>query len=68
MRMIAVLEAAVGVKAKIDFEPMQPGDVQSTYADIDALTRDTGYRPTTPIDVGIPRFVDWFRAYHGNDF
>jgi UDP-glucuronate 4-epimerase len=68
MRMIAVLEAAVGVNARIDFEPMQPGDVQSTYADIDALTRDTGYRPTTPIDVGIPRFVDWFRAYHGNDF
>lgn len=68
MRMIAVLEEALGVKAKIDFKPMQPGDVQSTYADIDALTRDTGYRPRTTIDEGVPRFVEWFRAYHGNDF
>lgn len=68
MRLIAVLEQALGVKANIDFQPMQPGDVQSTYADIDALTRDTGYRPSTSIDDGVPRFVEWFRAYHGNDF
>lgn len=64
MRLIRVLEKATGVEAKIDFKPMQPGDVQSTYADIDAISRDVGYKPTTPIDVGIPAFVDWYRDYH----
>jgi len=38
--------------------------VTATYADIDALTRDTGYRPTTPIETGVPRLIDWYRAYH----
>ena len=42
---------------------MQPGDVVRTYADIDAINADLGYAPTTPIDVGIPRFVDWYRGY-----
>jgi UDP-glucuronate 4-epimerase len=45
--------------------PMQPGDVESTYADIDALVRDVGFKPSTPIETGIQRFVDWFRNYHG---
>jgi UDP-glucuronate 4-epimerase len=62
-RLIEVLEAATGVTARIDYQPMQPGDVKETYADIDAIARDTGYAPTTPIDVGIPKFVDWYRAY-----
>ena len=65
MRMIAVLEDACGKKAVIDFQPMQDGDVPETFADIDAIARDLGYAPTTPIDVGIPAFVDWFRKYRG---
>jgi UDP-glucuronate 4-epimerase len=44
--------------------PMQPGDVKETYADITAIQRDLGFAPTTPIEVGIPRFVEWFRSYH----
>lgn len=65
MRLISVLEDACGVKAIINMLPMQPGDVPATYADITALTRDTGYAPSTPIELGVPRFVDWFRRYHG---
>ena len=64
MRLIELLEKALGRKAQIRFEPMQPGDVKETYADIDAIQRDLGYAPTTPIDVGVPRFVEWYRAYH----
>ncbi|MBP5858865.1 SDR family NAD(P)-dependent oxidoreductase [Marivibrio halodurans] len=64
MRMIEVLEDALGIKAEIDFQPMQPGDVRETYADISAIARDFGYAPTTPIDVGIPEFVAWYRDYH----
>ena len=43
---------------------MQPGDVLETYADVDELMRDVGFRPRTPIEVGIARFVDWYREYH----
>jgi len=64
MKFIGVLEEAIGRKAEIRFEPMQPGDVQATYADVEALARDTGFTPSTPIEVGLPRFVDWFRAFH----
>ena len=65
MRMIGLIEEACGKKAMIDFQPMQPGDVARTYADIDAIRTDLGYEPTTPIDVGIPAFVEWFRSYTG---
>ncbi|PEQ10964.1 protein CapI [Novosphingobium sp. PC22D] len=65
MRLIEVLEDACGVKANINMMPMQPGDVPATYADIAALTQDVGYAPTTPIETGVPHFVDWFRKYHG---
>ncbi len=65
MRLIGLIEEACGRKAVIDFQPMQPGDVARTYADIDAIAADLGYAPTTPIDVGIPAFVDWFRSYTG---
>jgi UDP-glucuronate 4-epimerase len=65
MRMIGLIEEACGRKAAIDFQPMQPGDVSRTYADIDAIRGDLGYEPTTPIDVGIPAFVNWFRNYTG---
>jgi len=65
MRMIGLIEEACGKKAVIDFQPMQPSDVARTYADIDAIRADLGYEPTTPIDVGIPAFVEWFRSYTG---
>jgi UDP-glucuronate 4-epimerase len=65
MRLIAVLEQAVGRKADVNFLPMQPGDVPETYADIDDLMRDVGFRPSTPIETGVERFVRWYRAYHG---
>jgi len=62
---VAVLEQAIGRKAIVEFAPMQPGDVRETYADITAIASDFGFAPTTPIEVGVPRFVEWFRAYHG---
>jgi UDP-glucuronate 4-epimerase len=62
--MIDVLEKALGRKAEKIFEPMQPGDVAETYADITAIQRDHGFTPTTSIDVGIPRFVEWYKRYH----
>ena len=65
MRFIEVIERACGRKAIIDFKPMQPGDVRATYADIEASREDLGFAPRTSIDEGIPRFVSWFRAYHG---
>ena len=64
MRLIAILEETLGMKAETIMEPMQPGDVKETYADISDISRDLGFRPTTPIDVGIPRFVEWYREYH----
>jgi UDP-glucuronate 4-epimerase len=65
MRFIGLIEQALGRKAEIDFQPMQPGDVQATYADIDATQRDLGFQPATTIDEGIPKFVAWYRDYHG---
>ena len=64
MRFIEVLEQAIGKKAEKIFEPMQPGDVQATYADISALNRDYGFEPRTPLEEGLPRFVDWYRSWH----
>ena len=64
MRMIESLESCLGRKAEKRMLPMQPGDVPATYADIDALQRDVGFRPDTPIEVGIERFVRWFKDYH----
>ena len=61
---IAVIEKACGKKAVTELAPMQPGDVKATYANIDAITRDLGFKPTTPISEGIPRFVAWYREYH----
>ncbi|MEE8332519.1 MAG: GDP-mannose 4,6-dehydratase [Alphaproteobacteria bacterium] len=65
MRMIGLIEDALGKKAEIDFQPMQPGDVKESFADIDAISRDLGFKPTTRIDVGVPKFVDWFKRYEG---
>jgi UDP-glucuronate 4-epimerase len=65
MKVIGLLEDACGRKAELEMLPMQPGDVTKTYADIEAIRRDLGYAPTTAIEVGVPRFVEWFREYHG---
>ena len=65
MRFIAVIERATNHKAIIELADMQPGDVKETYADIEAARRDLGFSPKTAIDDGIPRFVAWFREYHG---
>ncbi|HEX4695930.1 GDP-mannose 4,6-dehydratase [Sphingomonas sp.] len=62
--MIDLIERACGVKAVRDYQPMQPGDVQATYADISAIQRDLGFEPTTTIEVGVPAFVNWYREYH----
>jgi UDP-glucuronate 4-epimerase len=65
MRMIGLIEESLGKKAEIIFEPMQPGDVKETFADIEALRRDVGFEPSTAIDEGIPRFVRWYREFYG---
>ena len=65
MHFIEVLEKAVGKKAEMNFLPMQPGDVKATFADITAMQRDFDFAPKTPIDIGLPKFVDWFRDFHG---
>jgi UDP-glucuronate 4-epimerase len=65
MRVVELLEAATGKKALLSPEPMQPGDVKDTFADISAIERDHGFQPTTRIDEGVPRFVAWYRDYHG---
>ncbi len=64
-RMIEILEDACGRRAEKNLLPMQPGDVRDTYADISAIQRDLGFQPSTRIDVGVPRFVEWYRHYHG---
>ncbi len=64
MDMIGIIEAACERKATFDFQPMQPGDVTETHANIDAIANELGYQPTTPISVGVPRFVDWYRDYN----
>ncbi len=63
-RMIDLLERETGREAVRNYLPMQAGDVPRTYADVSAISRDLGYAPTTSIDVGVPRFVAWYRDYH----
>lgn len=62
-RFIEIVEEAVGKRAQKIMEPMQPGDVHATYANIDALARDHGFAPSTTLEQGIPRFVKWYRDY-----
>ncbi len=61
---IQVIEDCLGKKAKKNYMEMQPGDVPKTYADIDDLALDVGFRPDTPIEVGIPKFIEWYRSYY----
>lgn len=65
LRVIEIIEAECGRAAERIMLPMQPGDVARTYADIDAISGDLGYAPTTSIDVGVPSFVRWYRDFHG---
>jgi UDP-glucuronate 4-epimerase len=64
MRYIEVLEECLGKKAEKIFLPMQPGDVPATYANVDDLVRDVGFKPDTPIEEGIKRFVEWYKEYY----
>jgi UDP-glucuronate 4-epimerase len=64
LRFIEVLEDCLGRKAQKNLLPLQPGDVPDTYADVEDLVRDTGYQPATPIEVGVARFVAWYREYY----
>jgi UDP-glucuronate 4-epimerase len=64
-RFIELLEAELGRKARLNLLPLQPGDVPDTYADVQALIDDVGYRPQTTLEEGIPRFVAWYREYYG---
>ncbi len=62
---IKVIEECLGKKAKRNLLPLQPGDVIATWADVDDLARDIGYRPNTPVEVGVKRFVEWYKDYYG---
>ena len=64
LRFIELLEQNLGKTTKKNLLPMQPGDVPDTYADIDALIADTGYKPATSIEVGVKRFVEWYKHYY----
>jgi UDP-glucuronate 4-epimerase len=65
MKFIEVLESCLGKKAEKNLMPIQAGDVPATYADVDDLIRDVGFKPATPIEVGIARFVEWYKDYYG---
>ena len=64
LHLIETLEDCLGKKAVKNFLPMQPGDVPETFADVDDLIRDVGFKPSTPIEEGVARFVQWYRSYH----
>jgi len=64
LHLIEVLEAALGRKAEKNFLPIQPGDVPATFADVDDLVRDAGFKPETPIETGVANFVEWYRGYY----
>ncbi|MGV8930568.1 MAG: NAD-dependent epimerase [Luteimonas sp.] len=64
LRYIEVLEECLGRKAQMNLLPLQPGDVPDTYADVEALQRDTGYSPATTIETGVARFVEWYRDFY----
>jgi UDP-glucuronate 4-epimerase len=65
MRYIELIEETVGKKAIKNMLPMQQGDIPASWADVDALTDATGYTPRTPVEVGVPRFVEWYREFYG---
>ena len=64
MTYIAKLEEKLGKQAEKELLPLQPGDVPDTYADVEALVNDVNYKPNTPIEVGIEKFVEWYLDYY----
>jgi UDP-glucuronate 4-epimerase len=64
LRFIEILEDCLGKKAKKNLLPLQPGDVPATYADVDDLMRDVGFKPNTSVEEGIERFVKWYQGYY----
>jgi UDP-glucuronate 4-epimerase len=64
LRYIEIMQDALGRRAVLDMQPLQPGDVVATAADIDDLEQAVGFRPSTPLEVGVPRFVEWYRTFH----
>lgn len=64
LEVVRLLEEAIGKKAKRELLPMQPGDVPATFANVDDLMREVGFKPSTSVADGIARFIDWYRAYH----
>jgi UDP-glucuronate 4-epimerase len=64
MDFIQTLEKELGIIAKKNFLPIQKGDVVSTYADVSGLIEDFGYKPTTPLEVGVKEFVKWYREFY----
>ena len=64
LEVVRLLEEAIGMKAKRELLPMQPGDVPATFANVDDLMRDVGFKPATDIKAGIKRFIAWFKDYH----
>ena len=65
MHLIETIEKSLGMKAEKNMMEMQPGDVPQTYADVDALMNDVGFKPATSIEDGVQRFVDWYREFYG---
>ena len=65
MDFIGAIETALGKEARKEMLPLQQGDVPATYADVDDLVRDAGFQPSTPIEDGIARFIEWYREYYG---
>jgi UDP-glucuronate 4-epimerase len=65
LRYIEVLETCLGRKAQKNFLPMQMGDIPDTWANVDMLVRDVGYRPCTALELGVQKFVEWYREYYG---
>jgi UDP-glucuronate 4-epimerase len=65
MEYLAALEEALGRKAEVEFLPLQPGDVPATFADVSELEHAVGYKPATPVCVGVGAFVEWYRGYYG---
>ena len=64
MAFIEAIERAIGKKAVKEYLPLQPGDVPATYADVNDLIKDTGFKPSTSVDEGIHKFVKWYREYY----
>ena len=62
--MISILEEKLGMRAKKNYLPMQPGDVIETFADVEELRADTGFEPGTNLETGVSKFVDWYKHYY----